>query len=133
MRARSSWPAGLPVPLTRFVGRAGELAQVARLVAANRLVTLVGAGGVGKTRLAVEVAAAVSPGFGDGAGLIDLSAVADPALLPGAVARCLGVEERASGGLDQRLIRVLAGGAGCWFWITVSICVPRARIWRLVC
>ena len=107
MRARSSWPAGLPVPLTRFVGRTGELAQVARLVAANRLVTLVGAGGVGKTRLALEVAAAVSPDFSDGTVLIDLSAVADPALLPGAMARSLGVEERASAGLNQRLIRVL--------------------------
>ena len=105
--AGSGWPPGLPVPLTRFVGREAERAEVARLIAANRLVTLVGAGGVGKTRLAVEVAAAASPAFGDGAVLIDLSAVTDPALLPGVLARGLGVEERASTGLHERLVRVL--------------------------
>jgi non-specific serine/threonine protein kinase len=89
------------------VGRERELAEVAELVAANRLVTLTGAGGVGKTRLAVEVAAAVSADFGDGAVLIDLSAVTDPALVPGMVARGLGVEERADTGVEERLVRVL--------------------------
>jgi hypothetical protein len=79
--AGNGWPRGLPVPLTPFVGREREGAEVARLVSANRLVTLVGAGGVGKTRLAVEVAAAVAADFGDGAGLTDLSAVIDPASL----------------------------------------------------
>jgi predicted ATPase/DNA-binding CsgD family transcriptional regulator len=106
-RAGGDWPPGLPVPLTRFVGRERERAEVARLVLANRLVTLVGAGGVGKTRLAVEVAAAVAADFGDGAVLIDLSAVRDPALVPGAAARALGVEERVGTGLDERLVRVL--------------------------
>jgi predicted ATPase len=72
------------------VGRARELDEVARLVAANRLVTLVGAGGVGKTRLAIEVAAGLAAGFGDGADLIGLSAVTDPALLPGVAAQALG-------------------------------------------
>ena len=108
-RAGGGWPPGLPVPLTRFVGRERERAEVARLVTANRLVTLVGAGGVGKTRLAVEVAAAVAADFGDGAVLIDLSAVSDPALLSGVVAGALGVEERAGTGLDERLVRVLRG------------------------
>src|SRR5208282_1183301 len=56
---------------------------------------------------AVEVAAAVWADFADGVVLIDLSAVADAALLPGAVARGLGVEDRASAGLGERLIRVL--------------------------
>ena len=63
------------MPLTPFVGREREGAEVARLVSANRLVTLVGTGGVGKTRLAVEVAAAVAADFGDGAASTDLSAV----------------------------------------------------------
>lgn len=85
----SRWPPGLPVPLTRFVGRERELAEVARLVAANRLVTLTGAGGVGKTRLAVEAAALAAPGFGDGADFVDLSAVLDAGLLPGAPAGAL--------------------------------------------
>ena len=106
-RAGSDWPPGLPVPLTAFVGRERELAEVARLVAATRLVTLVGAGGVGKTRLAVEAAATVAADFDDGAVLIDLSAVSDPALLPGVVARALGVEERAGAGVEERLVRVL--------------------------
>jgi predicted ATPase/DNA-binding CsgD family transcriptional regulator len=106
-RVRSGWPAGLPIALTEFVGRERERAEVARLVATNRLITLTGAGGVGKTRLAVEVAAGLSSDFGDGAGLIDLSAVTEPSLLPGAVARGLGVEERSGAGLDERLLRVL--------------------------
>ena len=106
-RAGSGWPPGLPAPLTRFVGRECELAEVDRLAAANRLVTLAGAGGVGKTRLAIEVAAGLAAGFGDGADLIDLSAVTDPALLPGVAARALGVEERAGIGPDERLVRVL--------------------------
>jgi len=103
------WPFGLPVPLTVFVGRERERAEVARLLAASRLVTLTGAGGVGKTRLAVEVAAAVASGLADGASFIDLSAVMDPALLPGAVARGLGVEDRVGTGLVERLVRVLSG------------------------
>ncbi len=109
MGAAASWPPGLAVPLTPFIGRQSEVAEVARLVAANRLVTLVGAGGVGKTRLAVEVAAAVSADLGDGAVVIDLSAAVEPGLLPGLVARGLGVEDRAGAGVEERLIRVLAG------------------------
>ncbi|HEY2640793.1 MAG TPA: hypothetical protein VGI66_13045 [Streptosporangiaceae bacterium] len=56
-RGKLDWPSGLPAPLTEFVGRERELAEIARLVAAHRLVTLIGAGGVGKTRAAIEVAA----------------------------------------------------------------------------
>jgi predicted ATPase/DNA-binding CsgD family transcriptional regulator len=107
--AGNGWPPGLPAPLTRFVGRERERAEVARLVAANRLVTLVGAGGVGKTRLAIEVAAELAASFADGTDLIDLSAVTDPALLPSAVARGLGLEERAGTGLEERMLRVLRG------------------------
>jgi predicted ATPase/DNA-binding CsgD family transcriptional regulator len=106
-RGALDWPTGLPAPLTGFVGRAGELARIARLVAGHRLVTLVGAGGVGKTRTAIEVAAGMRAMFGDGVNLVDLSAVHDPRLLPGAAARALGVEERATDGLEERLIRVL--------------------------
>jgi predicted ATPase/DNA-binding NarL/FixJ family response regulator len=109
MGAAGSWPRGLPVPLTPFIGRKSELAEVARLLVTHRVVTLVGAGGVGKTRLAVEVAAAVSADFGDGAVVIDLSAATEPVLLPGLVAQGLGVEDRAGAGVAERLIRVLAG------------------------
>ena len=63
---RIGWPPGLPVPLTGLVGRERELADVVALAAANRLVTLTGAGGVGKTRLAVEAADGARRAFPDG-------------------------------------------------------------------
>ena len=93
--------------MTGLVGREHELAEIARLVADNRLVTLVGSGGVGKTRLAIEEAAAVAPRFADGVDLVDLSEVPDPSLLWARVARAVGVEERADADLAQRLTRVL--------------------------
>jgi non-specific serine/threonine protein kinase len=89
------------------VGREREIAEIARLIADNRLVTLVGSGGVGKTRLAIEEAAAVAPRFADGVDLIDLSGVPDPALLLATVAQAIGVEDRADADLAQRLTRVL--------------------------
>jgi predicted ATPase len=100
-------PLGVPIALTPLVGRERELSELARLVADNRLVTLVGSGGVGKTRLAIEEAAAVAPRFPDGVDLVDLSGVADPALLWAIVARAIGVEERTDADTAQRLMRVL--------------------------
>jgi non-specific serine/threonine protein kinase len=93
--------------LTGLVGREYEIAEIARLLADNRLVTLVGSGGVGKTRLAIEEAAAAAPRFADGVDLVDMSGVPDPSLLWARVARAVGVEERADADLAQRLTRVL--------------------------
>lgn len=107
VRSDRPWPSGLPTTLTELVGREYEIAEIARLVADNRLVTLVGAGGVGKTRLAIEQAAAIAPRFTDGVDLVDLSGVPDPALLWATVARAVGVEERVDAELAQRLTRVL--------------------------
>jgi serine/threonine-protein kinase PknK len=107
IRSDRPWPPGLPTALTELVGREYELAEITQLVADNRLVTLVGAGGVGKTRLAIEQAAAVAPRFADGVDLVDLSGVPDPALLWATAARAVGVEERADADLAQRLARVL--------------------------
>ena len=101
------WPAGIPTALTALVGRQCDIAEVARLVADNRLVTLVGSGGVGKTRLAIEEAASLAPRFPDGVNLVDLSELPDPALLWATVARAVGVEEKTDAELDQRLTRVL--------------------------
>lgn len=101
------WPPGLPMPLTALIGRERELAEVAQLLEGNRLVTLVGAGGVGKTRLAIEEASVMAPRFADGVDLVDLSGVTDPALLWAAVARVIGIEERADADLVQRLMRIL--------------------------
>lgn len=80
----------LPIPLTRFIGRAHELAEIKRLLAANRLVTLTGSGGVGKTRLALEATAALLEPFADGVWLVELASLADAALVPQALARALG-------------------------------------------
>ena len=106
-RARSDWPAGLPLPLTSLVGRGRELSEVTALVATHRLVTLVGAGGVGKTRLAIEVAARAADEFPDGTDLVDLSGVNDPHRVPAVAATALGIEERAGSDLVERVASAL--------------------------
>ncbi len=84
---------GLPVPLTSFLGREEELAALDRLLGRARLVTLTGAGGAGKTRLMVEVAARVLERFPDGVWLADLAGVTDPGLVPSRVMESLGVRQ----------------------------------------
>ena len=83
----------LPAQLTSFVGRQEEIAEVRRLLGRTRLLTLTGAGGTGKSRLALQVAAELVPGFGDGVVFVDLSSVTDPALVPAAVAQAARVPE----------------------------------------
>ncbi|MFP5378075.1 MAG: BTAD domain-containing putative transcriptional regulator [Acidimicrobiia bacterium] len=100
-------PGNLPHLPSRFVGRERELAEVAALVAANRLVTLTGPGGSGKTRLALEVAAAARPGWVDGVWLVELAAVSDPGLVAAAVAGALGVAEEPGVALAATLARTL--------------------------
>lgn len=85
----------LPAARTSFVGRGQELDALAALVPGSRLVTLTGPGGCGKTRLAVEAARRLAGRFPDGVWLVDLAPVADPALVPRAVARALGMLEHA--------------------------------------
>ncbi|MEA2472076.1 MAG: hypothetical protein QOE38_3075 [Thermoleophilaceae bacterium] len=81
----------LPIALTSFVGRDRELAEVARLLDRSRLLTLTGAGGSGKTRLALEAAAARAPECPDGVWLVELAGLSDPALVPEATASALGL------------------------------------------
>jgi non-specific serine/threonine protein kinase len=83
----------LSEPLSSFIGRATEIAEVGRLLATARLLTLTGAGGVGKTRLALRVAAERRPTHPDAVCLVDLAPLADPALVAQAVAAALGVAE----------------------------------------
>jgi predicted ATPase/class 3 adenylate cyclase len=97
----------LPIQLTRFVGRERELAAVQQLLLAERLVTLTGAGGVGKTRLALRLAAELLDGFADGVWLADLAPLADPMLVPQAVASALAVREQPERPLVQTLQDVL--------------------------
>ena len=98
----------LPEPLTSFVGRERELIEIKRLLPGKRLVTLVGIGGIGKTRLALQVAAEVVDAYRDGVWLVELGAITDPLLVPTAVAQALGVSERAGVTLQQTLCRHLA-------------------------
>ena len=86
-------PGNLPVQSTSFVGREEQIAEIARLLPSARLLTLTGAGGCGKTRLALRVAARESPAYDDGAWFVDLAAVADGESLPQAAAAALGVRE----------------------------------------
>ena len=82
----------LPTPLTSFVGREHEVAAVSELMAHARLVTLTGAGGSGKTRLALETSTRMAPDL-DGVWLVELASLIDPTLVPQAVASALGLRE----------------------------------------
>jgi predicted ATPase len=82
----------LPLALTSLVGREREMAEANRLLGTDRLLTLVGPGGSGKTRLALA-AADVARNFGDGVWLVELAPLSDPDLVPQAVASVLGVRE----------------------------------------
>ncbi|MEU8524130.1 MULTISPECIES: LuxR C-terminal-related transcriptional regulator [Streptomyces] len=84
----------LPVERTSFVGRAGELARVAAALTDARLVTLVGPGGVGKSRTALRAAAGLADTFPDGVWVAELSALRDPALVPATLASVLGLPEQ---------------------------------------
>jgi predicted ATPase/DNA-binding winged helix-turn-helix (wHTH) protein len=84
----------LPYQLTSFVGREREIAQLEEFVTANRLVTLTGTGGAGKTRLAIEVASRLTGAFPDGVWLVELAALSDPRLVPQAVAKALDLKEQ---------------------------------------
>ncbi|QRP49528.1 LuxR C-terminal-related transcriptional regulator [Amycolatopsis sp. FDAARGOS 1241] len=83
----------LPAELTSFIGRQRELSEIRRLLSASRLITLTGAGGVGKTRLAVRVADQVRHTFPDGAWLIELGDLHDPALLAQTVTAAFGIRD----------------------------------------
>jgi predicted ATPase/DNA-binding XRE family transcriptional regulator len=96
-------PGNLPAPLTSFVGRRRELAELNGLLETTRLLTLSGPGGCGKTRLALELAALVQPEYEDGVWLVDLTALADGDLAVAAVAAALDVRERA----EQPLLAAL--------------------------
>jgi predicted ATPase/DNA-binding SARP family transcriptional activator len=106
-RVRPTARHNLPARLTSFVGRVRDLDEVHSLLRQNRLVTLTGPGGAGKTSLAVETAAQVTDAYGDGVWLIRLAGVTDPANLPQAIADTLGVPD-GSGTVEDRLVRFLS-------------------------
>ena len=87
-------PGNLRPRNTTFIGREAELAELEQVLKAHRLVTLSGVGGVGKTRLALEIAARLADDFLDGVWVIELAAVGDPAAVPEAVAAVLGITQQ---------------------------------------
>ena len=93
LKTLTTVPNNLPLQLSSFIGREKEIAEIKSLVAANRLVTLTGSGGVGKTRHALQAGTELLDDFPDGVWFVDLAPVSDPALVPHAVASALNVRE----------------------------------------
>ncbi len=93
LRSLAAHRHNLPVATSSFIGRDRELAAIGDLLAGSRLVTLIGVGGVGKTRLALQVAAGMLETYPDGVFLIDLAPLADAAMVAAQAARALGVVE----------------------------------------
>ncbi len=100
-------PNNLPQQVTSFIGREKEMADVKTLLAKTRLLTLTGSGGSGKTRLALHVAADVLENYSEGAWLVELAPVADPALVAQSVAQALNVTEEPGKPLVQTLVAAL--------------------------
>ena len=98
----------LPAQLSTFVGRARELSEVRALVESSRLVTLTGAGGCGKTRLSLQVAAELLDGTGDGVWLVELAAVSDPDAVPSVIIEALGIAPQAGRPALEALLDALA-------------------------
>jgi predicted ATPase/class 3 adenylate cyclase/DNA-binding CsgD family transcriptional regulator len=103
--AKSLAAHNLPSQFTSFVGRGPQLTEVGKMLAQNRLVTLTGAGGVGKTRLAVQVASQVAAEYADGVWYVDLAPITDPDVVPVAVARALGLPDQPGRSTMDTLLR----------------------------
>ena len=93
LRSPDALPNNLPLQLTSFVGRDDDVREIKGLLQEDRLVTLVGSGGAGKTRCAIQAGAELLDGFADGAWLIELARISDPSLVASAIAQTLSVRE----------------------------------------
>jgi KaiC/GvpD/RAD55 family RecA-like ATPase len=118
----------LPAEATSFVGRRRELADLKRKLSSARLVSLVGPGGVGKTRLAIRAAAEVSRRFSGGAWLVELADVRDPALVGNAVMAAMDLRDQAAAAPSALLAAYLEDNSFCSWSTTVSTCssLPRS-------
>jgi len=109
LRALDTSPGNLRPQTTSFIGRESEVAELQAAVKAHRLVTLTGVGGVGKTRLALEVAARRADEFPDGVWFFELAAVTDPAAVPDAVAAVLGITQQPGKTVTESVASALEG------------------------
>ena len=109
LRALDVSPGNLRPAVTSFIGRESEVAEVQAAVKTHRLVTLTGVGGVGKTRLALEVAARLADEFPDGVWFFELAAVSDPAAVPDAVATVLGITQQPGKSMTESVAAALEG------------------------
>jgi non-specific serine/threonine protein kinase len=97
----------LPIPLTSFIGRQNDVERIQRRLAKHRLVTLIGAGGIGKTRLSQQVGRQVLEEYPNGVWLVELASLNDPALVPQTVATVFGIQPQADRSTIDILIQVL--------------------------
>jgi predicted ATPase len=109
LRALDVSPGNLRPATTSLIGRESEVAELHAAVKAHRLVTLTGVGGVGKTRLALEVAARLADEFPDGVWFFELAAVTDPAAVPDAVAAVLGITQQPGKTVTESVASALEG------------------------
>src|SRR5438445_6293048 len=100
-------PTNLPAPTSELIGRAAALAEVTELLGVHRLVTLVGAGGIGKTRLGLDAARELLPGFADGVWVAELAPLSDPGLVLVTVAAALGLTLPAGAESPERVATAL--------------------------
>ncbi|MDQ2908847.1 MAG: adenylate/guanylate cyclase domain-containing protein [Candidatus Eremiobacteraeota bacterium] len=107
LRSLDFLPNNLPPQLTSFVGREREAAEIAAMIAPHRVVTLIGSGGVGKTRTSLQVGANLLDGSGDGVWFVEFAPLADPALVPTTIASTLGLTLPDSGDPLAALVNVL--------------------------
>ncbi|MDG4833556.1 adenylate/guanylate cyclase domain-containing protein [Solwaraspora sp. WMMD1047] len=159
-RTADAVPHNLPTQVTSFVGRRTEHAELGRLVSEHRLVNVVGAGGAGKTRLAVELAGGVVESYPDGVWFVDVATVTDPGLVAFAIAAVLGLRPEPGRPILETLVefaaprrmllvldtcdaqpracaevlsRLLTGGAGVRVLVTSreSLGLPGEVVWRI--
>ncbi|HET9394042.1 MAG TPA: adenylate/guanylate cyclase domain-containing protein [Candidatus Rubrimentiphilum sp.] len=108
LRTLDARPNNLPLELSSFVGRESELRELRELVAQHRLVTLCGPGGIGKTRLALQLGAELLDDFNDGVWFVALASTSDPKLIAQTIASALGIGEAAGEPIEATLLRQLA-------------------------
>ena len=106
---KSRAPHNLPAELTSFVGRGAQMEDLRQILVDNRLVTLTGAGGVGKTRLAVRVAGRLGDFWGDDVWFVDLAPIDDPDIVPIAAARALGLPDQPGRSTMDTLLGFIGG------------------------